>query len=61
MNSPVNEQVSRKSAAPFEAFSTLFALKNLLRAVDCPGFVGENGDEYSGSGREGGNICKCIN
>ena len=35
----MNEQVSRKSAAPFETFSTLFALKNLLRAVDCPAIV----------------------
>ena len=38
-NSPVNEQVCRKSTAPLETFSTLFALKNLLRAVDCPAIV----------------------
>ena len=40
VKSPVNEQMGRESAAPFETFSTLFALKNLLRAVDCPAMFG---------------------
>ena len=39
LNSPVDEQVCGQSAAPLEAFATLFALEHLLCAVDRPGVL----------------------